>query len=274
MSDLKIIGIASGKGGVGKTTISTNLAVALAESGRQVMLFDGDLGLANAQLALGIQAEFNFSHVISGEKSLKDIVVRGPAGIYVVPGASGMGKMADLGEAELRGVIQSFSEFQEPLDYLIVDAAAGISPAVTTFLKACHETLVVVRDEPSSIADAYGIIKVLTTEHQYRNIGLIPNAVPDQRSGQLLYQRLNAVCVKFLNLDLEYTYSIEADEVMLEAARQYSPVITHSPGSKSARDFRKLAKQVHLLPNTNNPSGGLQFFVERMLETGPEVSHG
>ena len=274
MSDLKIIGRASGKGGVGKTTISTNLAVALAESGHQVMLFDGDLGLANAQLALGIQAEYNFSHVISGEKSLKEIVVRGPSGIFVVPGASGIGKMADLGEAELRGVVQSFSEFQEPLDYLIVDAAAGIAPSVTTFLKACHETLVVVRDEPSSIADAYGIIKVLATEHDYKNIGLIPNAVPDQRSGQLLYQRLNAVAVKFLNLDLEYTYSIESDETVLEAARKYTPVLTHSPGSTAARDFRKLAKEVQLLPVTKRASGGLQFFVERMLNTDPEATHG
>lgn len=274
MSDLKIIGIASGKGGVGKTTIATNLAVALAEAGHQVMLFDGDLGLANAQLALGIQAEYNFSHVISGEKSLKEIVVRGPAGIYVVPGASGMGKMADLGESELQGIVQSFSEFEAPLDYLIVDAAAGISPSVITFLRACHQTLVVVRDEPSSIADAYGIIKVLVTEHDYESIGLIPNGVPDQRSGQLLYQRLNAVSVKFLNLDLEYTYSIESDETVLEAARKYAPVITHSPGSTAARDFRKLAKEIQLLPISKHASGGLQFFVERMLDSDPEVSNG
>lgn len=274
MSDLKIIGIASGKGGVGKTTISTNLAVALAEAGHQVMLFDGDLGLANAQLALGIQAEYNFSHVISGDKSLKEIVVRGPSGIYVVPGASGMGKMADLGESELQGIVQSFSEFEAPLDYLIIDAAAGISPSVITFLRACHETLVVVRDEPSSIADAYGIIKVLVTEHDYESIGLIPNGVPDQRSGQLLYQRLNAVSVKFLNLDLEYTYSIESDETVLEAARKYAPVIIHSPGSTAARDFRKLAKEIQLLPISKHASGGLQFFVERMLDSDPEVSNG
>ena len=274
MSDLKIIGIASGKGGVGKTTISTNLAVALAEAGHQVMLFDGDLGLANAQLALGIRAEYKFSHVINGENSLKEIIVRGPSGIYVVPGASGIGKMADLGESELQGVVQSFTEFESPLDYLIVDAAAGISPSVITFLKACHETLVVVRDEPSSIADAYGIIKVLATEHDYESIGLIPNGVPDQRSGQLLYQRLNAVSIKFLNLDLEYTSAIESDEKILEAARKYTPVITHSPGSTAARDFRKLAKEVELLPISQHASGGLQFFVERMLNSDPEVSNG
>jgi len=238
------------------------------------MLFDGDLGLANAQLALGIRAEYNFSHVINGEKSLKEIIVRGPSGIYVVPGASGIGKMADLGESELQGVVQSFTEFESPLDYLIVDAAAGISSSVITFLKACHETLVVVRDEPSSIADAYGIIKVLATEHNYESIGLIPNGVPDQRSGQLLYQRLNAVSIKFLNLDLEYTSAIESDEKILEAARKYTPVITHSPGSTAARDFRKLAKEIELLPISKHASGGLQFFVERMLNSDPEVSNG
>lgn len=274
MSDLKIIGIASGKGGVGKTTISSNLAVALAEAGHQVMLFDGDLGLANAQLALGIQADFNFSHVISGEKSLNQIVARGPAGIYVVPGASGVGKMAELSEAELRGVVQSFSEFEQPLDYLIVDVAAGISASVTTFLRACHYTLVVVRDEPSSIADAYGIIKVLATEHDYRHIGLIPNGVPDQRAGQLLFQRLNAVCLKFLNLDLEYTYSVEADEAVLQAAKKYTPVMTFSPASAAARDFRKLSKEIGLLPIDRQADGGLQFFVERMLNSSAEANHG
>ena len=274
MSDLKIIGIASGKGGVGKTTISSNLAVSLAEAGHQVMLFDGDLGLANAQLALGVQADYNFSHVISGEKTLNQIVVRGPAGIYVVPGASGIGKMAELSEAELRGVVQSFSEFDQPLDYLIVDVAAGISASVTTFLRACHYTLVVVRDEPSSIADAYGIIKVLATEHAYHHIGLIPNGVPDQRAGQLLYQRLNAVCLKFLNLDLEYTYSIEADEAILQAAKKYTPVMTFSPGSAAARDFRKLSKEVGLLPIDRQADGSLQFFVERMLNPSAEANHG
>jgi len=274
MSELKILGIASGKGGVGKTTISTNLAVALAEAGKNVMLFDGDLGLANAQLSLGIQTDFNFSHVISGEKTLNEIIVRGPAGIYVVPGASGVGKMADLSEAELRGVVQSFSTFDAPLDFLIVDVAAGIAPSVTTFLKACHQTLVVVRDEPSSIADAYGIIKVLATEHDYTHLGLIPNGVPDQRAGQLLFQRLNAVCMKFLDLDLEYTYSIESDETVLEAARKYVPVMSYSPGSSAARDFRKLAKEVTLLPTDHSGDGGLQFFLERMVTEQSEAGHG
>ena len=270
MSALKIIGITSGKGGVGKTTVSSNLAVALAQAGNRVMLFDGDLGLANVQLALGIRPEFNFGHVISGEKTFNEIVVRGPSDIYVVPGASGLGKMADLSEAELRGIIQLFSEFKEPLDYLIVDVAAGISPTVLSFLKACHQTLVVVRDEPSSIADAYGIVKVLVNEQKYNNIGLIPNGVPDQRSGQLLHHRLNAVCVKFLNLHTEYLYSIQSDDLIFEASKKYSPVIVHSPGATASQNFKRLAKEISSL-EMNTINGGLQFFVERLVSTEAAV---
>ena len=274
MSDLKIIGIASGKGGVGKTTVSSNLAIALASTGKRVMLFDGDLGLANVQLTLGIRPEFNFSHVISGEKSFSEIVVRGPKDIFVVPGASGLGRMADLSEAELRGIIQLFSDFKEPLDYLIVDVAAGISPAVISFLKACHHTLIVVRDEPSSIADAYGIIKVLRAEENYTNIGLIPNGVPDQESGQLLHHRLNAVCLKFLELNIDYIHSIQSDELILEAAKKYSPVVTYAPGSAASRNFTNLAKEIESLNIDLKQSGGLQFFVERLVNPAFEANYG
>lgn len=266
MNKLRIIGIASGKGGVGKTTVSTNLAVALAQSGKQVMLFDADLGLANAQIALGIRAELNFSHVISGEKTLSEIVVRGPSGLYVVPGASGVSRMADLSMAELQGIIQAFSTFEKPLDYLIVDVAAGISPSVITFLRACHQVAIVVRDEPSSIADAYGTIKVLTQDYQVDDIGLIPNMVPDQRAGQMLYQRINAVCLKFLGINLEYIASVEADEVILECLRKYAPVLQASPASRAARDFRALAKAIELMPISDHKAHGLQFFIERLVD--------
>ncbi|NBS12371.1 MAG: MinD/ParA family protein [Gammaproteobacteria bacterium] len=274
MNTLRIIGIASGKGGVGKTTVSTNLAVALAQSGKQVMLFDADLGLANAQIALGIRAEFNFSHVISGEKTLNNIVVRGPFGLYVVPGASGVGRMADLSMAEIQGIIQAFSTFEKPLDYLIVDVAAGISPSVITFLRACHQVAIVVRDEPSSIADAYGTIKVLTQDYQVDDIGLIPNMVPDQRSGHMLYQRINAVCLKFLGVNLELIASIETDEVILECLRKYSSVLQASPASKAARDFRALAKAIEIMPISDHKAHGLQFFIERLVDHSAKEPKG
>ena len=139
-----------------------------------------------------------------------------------------------------------------------------------SFLKACHQTLVVVRDEPSSIADAYGIVKVLVNEQKYTNIGLIPNGVPDQRSGQLLYHRLNAVCVKFLNLHTEYLYSIQSDDLIFEASKKYSPVTVHSPGATASQNFKRLAKEISSL-EMNAINGGLQFFVERLVSTEAAV---
>ena len=134
----QIIGIASGKGGVGKTTISANLAVTLASRGKKVILFDADLGLANAQLALGCKAPYNFSHVLSGQKTLKEIIVDGPAGVQLVPGASGIQHLASLNRTEVAGIIHSFSEIEEDLDYFIVDLAAGLSDSVMSFLSACQ----------------------------------------------------------------------------------------------------------------------------------------
>ena len=144
----EVIGIASGKGGVGKTTVSVNLAIALANSGKKVFLFDADLGLANAQIAMGLRTEFNFSHVLSGEKKLKDILLRHQSGVTLVPGASGVQQRAALGQIETAAIIQAFSELNDDMDYLIIDMAAGISPSVLTLLGACHRKFGVVIDEP------------------------------------------------------------------------------------------------------------------------------
>ena len=165
-SPAQVIGIASGKGGVGKTTVSVNLAVALAAMGKRVMLFDADLSLANAQIALGCRATYNMSHFLSGEKRLDEIVVTTRQGVMLVPGASGLQDMAALNELQMARIVQEFSTLEGQIDYLIVDMAAGISPMVMTLLSACSRRFVVVQDDPSSIADAYGTIKVMWQDHQ------------------------------------------------------------------------------------------------------------
>ena len=204
---MQIIGIASGKGGVGKTTISANLAVALAARGKSVMLFDADLGLANAQLALGCKAPFNFSHVITGEKTLKEIIVEGPKGVKLVPGSSGIQHLAALNSTEAAGIIHSFSELEDGLDYFIVDMAAGLSDSVMTFLSACQHRFIVLKNEPSSIADAYATIKVMIQNYELDNIYVLPNSVPSQREGQNLYKRINSVIKSFLGSEVGYLYS-------------------------------------------------------------------
>ena len=260
----QIIGIASGKGGVGKTTVSVNLAVMLASMGKKVMLFDADLGLANAQLALGCRTPFNFSHVLSGEKTVKEIIIEGPMGVKLVPGASGIQHMASLNQVETAGIIQAFSEIEEELDYFIVDLAAGLSDTVMTFLRACQHRFIVLKNEPSSIADAYGTVKVMIQDYQLDNIALIPNGVFSQDEGERLYGSINSVIQNFLGNRVDYLHSITQDEMVLRAIKASQPLVSFAPSSIASRDFRALGKAVNNLDKNVPMSGGLQFFIERL----------
>ena len=261
----EVIGIASGKGGVGKTTLSTNLAVALTMMNKKVMLLDGDLGLANAQIALGCKTQYKLSHVIAGEKTLKEIIVTSRQGVLLVPGASGVHEMAAISPAITAGIVQAFSELDDDIDYLILDAAAGIAPSVLAFMEACQRRFIVVKDEPSSIADAYGIIKVMTRDLELDEIYLIPNMVESQAAGAQLYRRVNEVCDRFLGKTLQYLTSIESDEMILTALKKYQSVMEFAPGSAGARDYRRLADAITHLPSISHASGGLQFFMERLV---------
>jgi len=267
----EVIGIASGKGGVGKTTLSTNLAVALTMMNKKVMLLDGDLGLANAQIALGCKTQYNLSHVIAGEKTLKEIIVTSRQGVLLVPGASGVHEMAAISPAITAGIVQAFSELDDDIDYLILDAAAGIAPSVLAFMEACQRRFIVVKDEPSSIADAYGIIKVMTRDLELDEIYLIPNMVESQAAGAQLYRRVNEVCDRFLGKTLQYLTSIESDEMILTALKKYQSVMEFAPGSAGARDYRRLADAITHLPSISHASGGLQFFMERLVRQNQGV---
>ena len=259
----QVIGIASGKGGVGKTCIASNLAVSLAMRGRKVMLFDADMGLANAQLAFGVRTNLNFSHVLSGQNTLKEIIVTTSQGVRLVPGASGIQQMASLDAVKSAGIIQAFSELDEDIDYFIIDAAAGIADSVVTFMQGAQRRYSVMRDEPSSITDAYGMIKVLAAEHGLDEIYLIPNMVDSQEAGQTLYRHVSDVCKRFLGADIGYLNSIVNDEHMLGASRAYKSVLEFAPGGGAARDFRQLALATEQLEQLSDVTGGMQFFVER-----------
>lgn len=261
----QIIGIASGKGGVGKTTVTVNLATALQAAGQRVMLLDADLGLANAQLAFGCKTEFHLGHVLRGERRLEEIIVTTPQGVRLVPGASGVRELAALDSAQVAAIIHAFSTLTEPLDYLLVDVAAGLSPSVLSFLAACQRRFVIVCDQPASIADAYGLIKVMSKEEQLDEIYLIPNMVPSHAAGQQLFGRISQVCDRFLQQHLHPLPPIEADELVPTSQKHYQSVVEHAPGSAAARDFRRLAQAVTALPPIHNASGRIQFFMERML---------
>jgi flagellar biosynthesis protein FlhG len=162
---VKVIAVASGKGGVGKTNVTVNLGVALAAQGKQVLLLDADLGMANIDVMLGLHPQFNLLHVLDGSKTLSEIIVEGPSGLKIIPAASGVQKMAELSPADHAGMIQAFSEMDNQIDILMIDSAAGIADSVVSFTRAAQEIIVVVCDEPASITDAYAFIKLLSREY-------------------------------------------------------------------------------------------------------------
>ena len=176
-----------------------------------------------------------------------------------------MRELAALDAAQVAAIIHAFSTLTEPLDYLLVDVAAGLSPSVLSFLAACQRRFVIVCDQPASIADAYGLIKVMSKEEQLDEIYLIPNMVPSHAAGQQLFGRIAQVCNRFLQLPVHPLPPIEADELVPASQKLYQSVVQHAPGSAAARDFRRLAQAVTALPPIHNASGRIQFFMERML---------
>jgi len=187
---VRVIAVTSGKGGVGKTNVSVNLGISLASMGRNVMLMDADLGLANVDVLLGLRPRFNLSHVISGERPLDEVLVDGPEGLKIVPASSGVSSMAALAPAEHAGVIRAFSELKQPLDVLLIDTAAGISDSVIAYTKAAQEVIVVLCDEPTSITDAYALIKLLNREYDIHRFRVLANMVSSVQTGNELYRKI------------------------------------------------------------------------------------
>lgn len=265
---VKVLAVASGKGGVGKTSISINLAVTLAQLGRNVMLLDADLGLANVDVLLGINARRNLSHVISGEATLSEVIVEGPAGLQIVPSASGTKNMIDLSAAEQVGLIRAFSELGGDVDVMVIDIAAGISESVVNFTRAAHEVIAVVCDEPASLTDAYALIKVLNRYHGVQRFHILANMTTSAHEGRRLFEKLSRVAQRFLDVTLGYMGAIPHDDYLRKAVQRQQAVVESFPRSRSALAFRKLADRVEHWPVPVDASGRLEFFVERLLQSG------
>ncbi len=264
---IKVVAVTGGKGGVGKTNLSVNLSIALAEMRRRVVLMDADLGLANVDVLLGLNAQYTLADVLNGSKTIRDVLVNGPAGIKVVPASSGIQQMAALSPQEHAGLIHAFSELSDQTDVLIVDTAAGISDTVVSFVRAAQEAIVVVCDEPSSITDAYALIKLLNSEHGVFRFRVVANMTRSTQEGINLFAKLNTVCERFLDASLQYMGHIPFDENVRKAIQKRRPILEFAPRSKAAAAIRVIAQKVDEWPVQSSPRGHLEFFIERLLET-------
>jgi len=265
---VRVIAVASGKGGVGKTNVSVNLGISLSKLGNRVLLMDADMGLANVDIMLGLQTQYNLSHVLDGEKTLQEIIVEGPAGLKIIPAASGVKRMAQLSAMENAGIINAFSELSGELDVLLIDTAAGIADSVVSFCRAAQEVVVVVTDEPASITDAYALIKVLSRDYQVSRIRLLANMSRSEQHGRQLYTKLSRVCEQFLDVSIDYLGTIPFDHDLREAVQKQTPVTVSSPNSVAAKSFKEIAYTVDSWPIPQGMTGYLQFFVENLFQSG------
>lgn len=267
MHPVQVIAVTGAKGGVGKSNVSVNLSIALAEIGRRVVLLDADLGLANIDVLLGITAKNNISNVLAGEISLLDVMVNGPGGIRIIPAASGTQEMANLDQREHAGLIRAFSSISDQLDILVIDTAAGIGDGVVSFVKASQEILVVVTDEPTSITDAYALIKLLNRDHGCFRFRILANMVKTSQDGHNLFAKLTKVTDRFLDVALQYVGSIPQDDSVKRSVQRQRAVIEAYPRAKASLAFKSLAKKVDSWPLPSTPRGNLEFFVENLVLT-------
>lgn len=262
---VRVIAITSGKGGAGKTNLSVNLGIALAQTGQRVAILDADMGLANVDILLGVYPKFNLSHVLTGEKTLPEIMLEGPSGIRIIPGASGIQKMAELSATEQAAMIRAFSEIDQELDVLIVDTAAGISASVVNFARACQEIIVVVCDEPTSLTDAYAFIKLLNRDYKLSNFHVVTNMVKTVQQGQALFQKLTKVTDHYLDVTLRFVGSVPYDENLRKSVQKQTPVIVGFPETKASLAIKEIAGKINNWPLKANAGSFIEFFVEKMI---------
>jgi flagellar biosynthesis protein FlhG len=270
---VKVLAVCSGKGGVGKTNVASNIAIALGGRGRNTCLLDADLSLANVDVLLGLQPRFNLSHVVDGQADLKSTILRGPGNIRIVPASSGNFCMTDLPPAAQVGIIQAFSELVNQPEVMVVDTAAGISPQVARFVQAAQHPIIVVCDEPASLTDAYALIKVFSQDYGISHFHVVTNQSRRARDGRALYGKLARVTETYLDVVLRYLGDVPRDDYLVKAVQQQRAVVDAYPKSASGEAFQRIAAKIDGLPAAREASGGIEFFLERLL-MGNSTSRG
>ncbi|HPI93107.1 MAG TPA: MinD/ParA family protein [Deltaproteobacteria bacterium] len=261
----EVLSVTSGKGGVGKTSIVVNMGILMASRGKKVLVLDADLGLANVDVMLGMAPKLTIKHVLDGQCAIEDIVLTGPGGIKIIPASSGIQELSDLNPEQQISLVNALDHFDGDFDYMIVDTGAGISRNVMYFNAAAQRIIVVATAEPTSITDAYALIKVLRKHHGIKRFDLIVNNVTSKFEGDHVAEKLMMVCDRFLgDVALEILGSIPHDKSIPECIKAQKAFVGVNPNSDAAK---RLARIVGRLEDTSRVSlgGNLQFFFRKML---------
>lgn len=244
----RVIAVTSGKGGVGKTSISVNLALQLQQQGKRVVVLDADFGLANVEVMLGIRPQYNLADLIFDNKTIEEIITEGPLGIGFISGGSGVQDLVNLDKERLKGLIAKLVKLDNMYDVVIIDTGAGISDSVVEFVLSSPEILLVITPEPTSITDAYSLLKAVNRKKEFdreqKSIKVITNRVESVREGREIYEKIRIVASKFLNIQLEYLGYVPMDKKIVSAVIEQKPISLSDPGSEPALQFQAICNRL------------------------------
>ncbi len=262
----KTLSITSGKGGVGKSTITANMAVSLAQQGKKVLILDGDLGMGNIDIMFGMRSSLTIMDVLSGKCEMSDVIQEIHPNIQLIPGGSGILELQNLNEVQKRVLLDQVTGLNLKADYMIVDTAPGIGDNVLYLNTAVHDINVVLTPDPSSMADSYALIKVLNKYHKETRFSVIANHVKDEKEGLALFKRISDVASKFLFVSLDYKGFIPSDLILSRATRSQQLIMQTAPNSPSAKSIQALAEKISGYGSLDKSKGGIQFFWEQLFQ--------
>jgi flagellar biosynthesis protein FlhG len=263
-----VYAITSGKGGVGKTAVTANLAYSLAKLGKKVLILDADLGLANIDVVFGLTPLYNLNHFFSGEQDLDSILVEGPLGIRILPAGSGIQNFIRLDSHQKMRLLDGLDAMHNSFDYVLIDTEAGISENVTYFNTAAQEILVVTTPEPTAITDAYALMKLLSTKYHEKHFNLVVNQIQNEDEALDVFKKLTMVSNRYLDISIDYLGSVPEDRQMIDSIRKQRVIIDLYPHSKITSAFAQLAGRICMEPPHSEPKGNLQFFWNKLLNFG------
>jgi flagellar biosynthesis protein FlhG len=261
----RTISITSGKGGVGKTTLTANLALRLSQTGNKVLIFDGDLGMANVDILYGVKADGNIHDVIMGEKAIHEVIVEVAKDVFLIPGGSGVLEFNNLNGFQRRAMIEAVGTLPQDFDYMLIDTAPGIADNVLYLNAAAQSIAVIITPDPASLADSYALIKVLHQKYKENKFSIICNNVRDDTEGAGLYQRFNDVVNKFLYIGLDYWGAVPMYPVLRKATQMNRLIMRHDTTAESARAIRSLCSHIENSNQKIVTKGGLQMFWEQVV---------
>lgn len=263
---IRTISITGGKGGIGKTTLSINLAIAFAKMKKKVMLFDADFGLANIDIRLGLNPTKNIYDLISGKCELSEVCIKGPHGVTIIPASSGIQRMVELTSTESADLIRSFSSLVEEVDIMLIDTAPGISNQVLDITHASQDILIVICNDPASLMDSYTIIKLLHQKYARTGFGVIVNKVRHLQEGYDVFSKFQQAIAKFINVRMHYIGHVPQDDFITFSAHSRTAVVDQYPHSDAAIAFKDLCHGIDHWHEDHTLSGGIHFFFERLIQ--------